>query len=55
MASESGRLVTWEEALASEVELAPGLADLTMDSDAPVLPDAEGYYPIAMPGTTAAA
>jgi len=53
MAAESGRSVTWEEALASELELAPGLADLTMDSDAPVTPDAEGRYPIAMPGTTA--
>ncbi len=52
MAAESGKKVTWEEALASEVELAPGMADWTMESDPPVLPDAEGNYPIAMPGIT---
>ncbi|MFQ5811048.1 MAG: Gfo/Idh/MocA family protein [Armatimonadota bacterium] len=50
MAAESGREVTWEEALASELVLAPGLDDFTMDSDAPVMPDADGKYPVAMPG-----
>ena len=52
MASESGQLVTWEDAFASELELAPGLAHLTMDSVPPVVPDANGKYPIAMPGQT---
>ncbi|MGD8238843.1 MAG: Gfo/Idh/MocA family oxidoreductase [Armatimonadota bacterium] len=50
MAAESGREITWEEALASELVLAPGLDDLTMDADAPVMPDADGNYPVAMPG-----
>ncbi len=52
MACECGRQLTWDEALASNVELAPGLDKLTWDSDAPVMPDASGHYPIAMPGQT---
>ena len=54
MAAESGQFVTWEEALASNLELAPGLDAYTMDSQPPVLPDAQGRYPIAMPGITKA-
>ncbi|HUT36378.1 MAG TPA: twin-arginine translocation signal domain-containing protein [Planctomycetota bacterium] len=52
MAAESGQLITWEKALASEKQLAPGLDNFTMESDAPVKPDADGRYPIAMPGKT---
>jgi predicted dehydrogenase len=52
MAAESGAEVTWEEALNSNMELAPGLENLTMDSPAPVMPDAHGRYPVAMPGLT---
>jgi len=54
MAVESGKRVGWEEALASELELAPGLEELTMDSDPPVAPDEQGRYPIAIPGVTRA-
>jgi myo-inositol 2-dehydrogenase / D-chiro-inositol 1-dehydrogenase len=53
MAAESGKLVTWDEALASNIELAPGLEKYTMDSaTAPVMPDAQGKYPVAVPGMT---
>ena len=52
MAAESGKMVTWEEAMASDLVLAPGLDHYTMDSDAPVMPDATGGYPVAMPGQT---
>ncbi len=52
MAAESGKKITWEQAMASNLELAPGLDDFTMDSEAPVKPDAQGNYPIAMPGKT---
>jgi predicted dehydrogenase len=52
MACESGTVITWDEALNSTRELAPGLENLTLDSDAPVMPDAGGKYPIAMPGQT---
>jgi predicted dehydrogenase len=52
MACESGQTITWDEAIASEQELAPGLEKLTMDSAAPVMPDSQGRYPVAMPGQT---
>jgi predicted dehydrogenase len=52
MACESGKMITWDEAIASNLELAPGLDQLTWESKAPVVPDANGRYPIAMPGQT---
>jgi hypothetical protein len=53
MAAESGQMLTWNQALASNIELAPGLENLTsLDSPAPGNPDANGKYPIAMPGIT---
>ena len=52
MAVESGKRITWQEALDSDRVLAPGLDDFTIDSEAPVKPDAEGHYPIAKPGFT---
>jgi predicted dehydrogenase len=54
MAAESGKMITWDEALKSELQLAPGLDDLTMDSEPPIQPDAEGRYPVALPGFTKA-
>jgi predicted dehydrogenase len=50
MAAESGQRITREQALNSTLELAPGLDSLTMDSPAPVMPDADGNYPIPVPG-----
>jgi predicted dehydrogenase len=52
MACESGKLLTWDEAFASPVELAPGLDKYTWESDAPVMPDPNGRYPVAVPGQT---
>ena len=52
MAAESGQMVKWEDAMASDLELAPGLDDFTMESDPPVTPDENGNYPVAMPGQT---
>ncbi|HOA72827.1 MAG TPA: Gfo/Idh/MocA family oxidoreductase [Phycisphaerae bacterium] len=52
MAAESGQEITWEQALNSDLVLAPGIENYTMDSQPPVVPDAEGRYPIAMPGKT---
>jgi predicted dehydrogenase len=54
MATYSGDEVTWEEATQSEMALAPGLENYTAESTPPVLPDEEGNYPIAIPGTTKA-
>jgi predicted dehydrogenase len=52
MAAESGQGITWEEAMKSETVLAPDLENLTMDGPAPIMPDENGDYPIAMPGVT---
>jgi predicted dehydrogenase len=52
MAAESGKMITWDEAIASTAELAPGLDQITWDSDAPVMPDDQDNYPLAMPGIT---
>jgi myo-inositol 2-dehydrogenase / D-chiro-inositol 1-dehydrogenase len=52
MACESGKQITWDEAFASKIELAPGLDSYTWESNPPVMPDANGKYPIAMPGRT---
>jgi len=55
MAGESGKEVTWEQALNSELELAPGLEEIeSLDAPAPVQPDANGNYPVAIPGQTKA-
>jgi hypothetical protein len=52
MACEAGQVINWDEALASNLELAPGLDNLTWDGNPPVVPDSQGQYPIAMPGET---
>jgi predicted dehydrogenase len=52
MATYSGQQLTWEQAIASEVRLAP--ARYALDADPPVLPLADGSYPTAMPGVTKA-
>ena len=51
MAVESGKLITWQDALNSKAQLAPGLDQISsLDAEAPTQPDASGKYPIAMPG-----
>ena len=53
MAAESGKEITWDEAINSNLELAPGLEKIaSLDGPAPVQPDKDGQYPIAMPGFT---
>ncbi len=54
MAAESGQEITWEQALASDLVLAPGLESFTMDAAPPVVPDAQGRYPVAVPGRSKA-
>ena len=52
MATYSGKIVTWEDALNSKLDLMP--ERLAFDAEAPVQPDADGTYPCAMPGLTKA-
>jgi hypothetical protein len=51
MATYSGQLVNWEDAVASELRLAP--ARYALDAAPPTMPDAAGNYPVANPGTKA--
>lgn len=48
MATYSGRIVSWKDALASPIALRPSKYD--WDGVPPSLPDASGCYPIPMPG-----
>ncbi len=50
MVDYTGQAVTWEQALNSELLLSP--KSYAWDAEPPVVPDAEGNYPIAMPGIT---
>ena len=50
MAAHTGQVITLDDVLKHEHELGVGLDKLTMDSDPPLKPDAEGKYPVPEPG-----
>jgi hypothetical protein len=50
MATYSGQVVTWDEAMKSETELGPGR--YSWDAEAPIKPGTDGLYACAMPGQT---
>jgi predicted dehydrogenase len=50
MAAHTGRVVTYDEALHCDHEMAPGLDKLTMNSPAPVQRGSNGKYPVPQPG-----
>ena len=53
MAAESGLVINYDEALASNLELAPALEKInSLDAPAPAVPDATGKYPVPVPGRT---
>jgi predicted dehydrogenase len=45
-----GRIITWPETVASNFQLYPNQDDMTFASAPPVLPDANGRYPVPVPG-----
>jgi predicted dehydrogenase len=45
-----GRVITWDEAMASNFQFCPNIDELTSDSPPPVLADAQGRYPVPVPG-----
>jgi myo-inositol 2-dehydrogenase / D-chiro-inositol 1-dehydrogenase len=52
MASYSGKIVTWDEAIKSELSLGP--KELAFEAEAPVQPGKDGIYACAVPGVTKA-
>ena len=50
MATHSGQRIRWDEALASTLDLSPEHYD--WDATPPIVPDADGKYPVPIPGVT---
>jgi predicted dehydrogenase len=50
MAAHTGQIVTFDEAMNSDHELAPDVDKLTMDSPAPLQLGPDGKYPVPQPG-----
>jgi predicted dehydrogenase len=50
MATYSGKEIAWDDAINSQIDTMPKV--LGWDADPPTKPDAEGHYPIPVPGRT---
>jgi len=53
MAAHTGQEITFDQMLKCEHEFSPGLDTLSLDSVAPLMPDATGRYPVPQPGINA--
>jgi predicted dehydrogenase len=49
-AAHTGRVITWDEMMASNFQFCPNIDSLTDDSAPPIQPDAQGRYPVPVPG-----
>ena len=50
MATYSGQVIKWDEALASQIDYSP--KEYSFKATPPVIPDASGNYPVPVPGVT---
>ncbi|MCA9091699.1 MAG: gfo/Idh/MocA family oxidoreductase, partial [Planctomycetaceae bacterium] len=50
MAAHTGQLITYDQILNLDHEFAPDIDKLTLESDSPLMPNAEGKYPVPQPG-----
>jgi predicted dehydrogenase len=50
MAAHTGQEISYEDILNSDHEMAPGLDKITANSNAPLMPGADGRYPVPEPG-----
>lgn len=50
-AAHTGKIVTWDEMMASSFQFCPNIDSLTETSPAPVQADAQGRYPAPVPGS----
>jgi predicted dehydrogenase len=49
-AIHSGKIITWDEMLASDFKFCSNVEDFTYDSPSPLQADANGRYPVPIPG-----
>jgi predicted dehydrogenase len=49
-AAHSGKIITWDEAMASNFRFFPTIDSLTDDSAPPIQADNQGHYPVPIPG-----
>jgi predicted dehydrogenase len=49
-AIHSGTIITWDQMLASDFKFCSNVADFTYDSPSPLQADAQGRYPVPVPG-----
>ncbi len=52
MATYSGQRIEWDKAIAADLNLSDTDALKSLTDTAPVLPDSDGNYPVAVPGVT---
>ncbi|NQT17100.1 MAG: gfo/Idh/MocA family oxidoreductase, partial [Planctomycetes bacterium] len=49
-AVHSGKMITWDDAMASNFQFYADIDTMDYDTPPPVLPDADGRYPVPVPG-----
>lgn len=52
LACYSGKELTWDQVAKSDFVYTPKVEDVSLDMAPPVTPDANGWYPVPMPGMT---
>src|SRR5690625_565624 len=52
MATYTGQVISWDEAMASNQVLVPAESELDWCANPPVMPDSDGRYPVPVPGET---
>lgn len=52
MATYTGQVISWDEAMASNQVLVPAESELDWSANPPVMPDSDGRYPVPVPGET---
>jgi predicted dehydrogenase len=49
-ATHSGEIITWKEMMNSNFQFCPNIDDMDYDTEPPLAPDADGFYPVPIPG-----